>query len=116
MTAMGDRPTRLLRSRHLYICRIILNSVFRPFSFSLGHVIYYLFEGSISSIEPPQLRLWPCKCLEVKGLLFAEFDISSSVISYLPHVSLVRFVFTHFFLQGMLKALKVFSLGGQGLK
>ena len=48
------------------------------------------------------VRLWPCKCLEVIGLhgfLFVEFDTSSSVIC---HVSLVRFLLAHFYMQDML--------------
>ena len=65
-------------------------------------------------------RLWPCKCLEVIGLhvfLFIAFDASSVLsLCYLPHVSLMRFLLAHFYLQDMLKAVKVVALEGQGLK
>ena len=55
------------------------------------------------------VRLWPCKCLEVIDFLFVEFDTSSSVILYLPHVSLVQFVLTLLFARYALSSQSVHS-------
>ena len=60
----------------------------------------YFLEAELN--RATAVRLWPCKCVEVIGFLFVEFDTFTSVISYLSDVSLVQFILTHFFLQGVL--------------
>ena len=58
-----DRPTRLLR-------RIVLNSVFRPFSYSLVSEGHYIYAAICCIIWmhfklSRAVRLWSSKCLEV---------------------------------------------------